>query len=184
MCIRDRATDRSTVARCVVRSPAARPCARPRGLYAGRFGLGAVRQAEPGAHGLHRNGLVVAPFDQADAGAPACVALALVELAAGGQPGLAAPVRQPKVVLLALALDRDLERRDDDVERLAAAQPGWARLADDLDAGQRHLDAAHEMELADPPLPACREAHLGSVARLHLGEEVGRVAPVSDADQW
>src|ERR1035437_9333517 len=91
----------------------------------------------------------------------------------GGQPGLAAPVRQPEVMLLALVLDRDLERRDDDVERLAAAQPGWAGLADDLDAGQRRLDAAHEMELADPALSARREAQLRTIARLHLGEELG-----------
>src|SRR5664280_2444431 len=95
------ATDRSTVARCVVQWPAARPCARPRGLCTGRVGLGAVRQAEPDANRLDGDGLVVAPLDQADAGAPACVALALVEFAAGGEAGLAAPVRQPEVMLLA-----------------------------------------------------------------------------------
>ena len=45
-------------------------------------------------------------------------------------------------------------------------------------SGQGRLDAAHEVDLADPALAARREARLGAVARLHLGEELGLVALV------
>ena len=78
-----------------------------------------VAQAEPRADRLDRDGFVVAPLDEPDAGPQAGVALALVELAALGQPRLAAPVLEGQVVLLALVLDGDLERRDEDVEGLA-----------------------------------------------------------------
>ena len=59
------------------------------------------------------------PLDEPDAGPQAGVALALVELPTVGQSGLAAPVLEGQVVLLALVFDGDLERRDEDVEGLA-----------------------------------------------------------------